>query len=379
MLRCSNANPFDVQLDDPYRELGLTPEASDADVKAAWRRLSARWHPDRNASPQALHKTQRINRALEEIRQARGRSDDGDDAAADRDTAPEEDAIEHPIKLSLEEAACGCERDVGGEVARTCAACSGSGVAHQPMACTQCGGEGRVRPSLWFAWPMPPVSCDACGGEGSIHLACGSCEGSGQLAPRRYRGRVQIPAGVRDGQVLQARVRLQGRDGPQLLNVRVSLRPHEFLALEADGTVRVEVPVDGFAWIAGRWIEVPTPYGLRQMRLQRGALTYRIRGEGFPAAPAGPRADCLVTVVPLFPEEWSTRQASMLDKLVAANTGDAASEAGARAKAWAKKVTAGWRGVRQVTEVPRCRRRSRPTVGLSRLTCSSACPWAGPR
>ena len=61
-----------MHVDDPYHELGLAPGCSDAEVKAAWRRLSARWHPDRNDSPQALRKIQRINRALEDIRKARG-------------------------------------------------------------------------------------------------------------------------------------------------------------------------------------------------------------------------------------------------------------------------------------------------------------------
>ena len=95
----------------------------------------------------------------------------------------------------------------------------------------------------------------------------------------------------------------------------------------------VEAALHGFAWVAGRWIDVPTPYGLQQMRLQRGARTYRIGGEGFPAAPSGHPADCLVSVVPLFPPEWTTRQQALLDKLVASNTGDRASDAGALAQA----------------------------------------------
>ena len=71
-------------------------------------------------------------------------------------------------------------------------------------------------------------------------------------AVSRRSGRVRIPAGVRDGHLLHALVRLGGREGQQALNVRVSLQPHEFFALEEDGTVKVEVPVDGFAWVAGR-------------------------------------------------------------------------------------------------------------------------------
>ncbi|AMO25265.1 hypothetical protein UC35_05555 [Ramlibacter tataouinensis] len=327
-----------MEIDDPYHELGLTAEATDAEVKAAWRRLTARWHPDRNASPQALSRIQRINRALEEIRGSRERKD-ADEAppAAEPD---DEDVVEHAISLSLEEAAAGCVRSVQGSIARTCALCTGSGLALKPTTCAQCGGQGRVKQSLWFPWLAQAVACEACGGQGSTHAACSCCGGSGEGSPLRYKGRIRIPAGVRDGHVLRARVRLQGEDGRQALDVRVSLAAHAFMALEPDGTVKVDVPVDGFAWVAGSWIEVPTPYGLRQMRLQRGALNYRMRGEGFPAALAGPRADCLVTVLPLFPPEWSKRQAALLDELVASNTGDGSGEAGARAQAWARTLAA---------------------------------------
>lgn len=318
-----------MEIDDPYSELGLTADASDADVKAAWRRLSARWHPDRNPSPHALHRIQRINRALGAIRDVRGQ-------------AVEEsgDVADHAISLSLEDAACGCIREVQGVIAQTCTRCAGSGFAAQPVTCAQCDGNGRVRQANWFPWLATQVVCDACSGQGSTRASCAPCAGSGQAAPRRYKSRIRIPAGVRHGHVLHASVALQGRKGQQALNVRVSLLPHDFMVLEDDGTIKVEVPIDGFAWTASRWTDVPTPYGLQQMRLQRGALTYRVRGAGFPTAPSGPRADCLVTVVPLFPAEWNKRQEALIDKLVALNTGDDTSAAGARARAWGERLAA---------------------------------------
>jgi hypothetical protein len=70
-----------LNVEESYSELGLDPDCSDAEIKTAWRRLAARWHPDRNASPQALRKIQRINRAVEEIRRARASfADSGDEA-----------------------------------------------------------------------------------------------------------------------------------------------------------------------------------------------------------------------------------------------------------------------------------------------------------
>jgi molecular chaperone DnaJ len=350
MLHCSTASESHVELDDPYRELGLTAEASDAEVKAAWRRLSAHWHPDRNASPQALQRIQRINRALEEIRNARGQASasasasssgaSGESTAAD--AASDEEAIDHAISLSLEEAATGCIRSVQGSIAQVCATCAGSGVADEPAPCGPCGGHGQLRQTLWFPWLSSTVACEACEGRGAVPVPCAACEGSGQAEPITYRSRIRIPPGVREGHVLHARVKRQGRAGPQSLNVRVHVRPHEFMAVQDDGCVQLEVPVDGFAWMAGRWIDVPTPYGMRQMRLQRGALAYRIREAGLPRRPSAPRADCLVTVVPLFPSEWSARQEALIDQLVASNTGDEETPAGVRGQAWQETVSR-WR------------------------------------
>ena len=84
--------------------------------------------------------------------------------------------------------------------------------------------------------------------------------------------------------------------------------------------MKFEVPVDGFAWIANRWIEVPTPTGLQQMRLRRGHLSYRIKGQGFLRKV---RTACGLHrhVVPLFPEELSSKQEAQIDRLIATNSG----------------------------------------------------------
>src|SRR6478735_6639118 len=114
-----------MHLDDPYHELGLPPDSSDAEVKAAWRRLSARWHPDRNDSPHALRKIQRINRALEDIRKARG---EPEAEAEEKPASACEPAVEHTVRLTLEEVVTGCVREVRGEVVEDCAECEGTGL-----------------------------------------------------------------------------------------------------------------------------------------------------------------------------------------------------------------------------------------------------------
>lgn len=331
-----------MEIDDPFQELGLTVEASDADVKAAWRRLSARWHPDRNSSPQALQRIQRINRALDDIQSAREQKPVSEPKPSSPAPQAQREPIEHTISLSLEEAASGCIRSVFGEIARECCICAGSGKAPEPQTCADCGGDGHVRQNLWFQWFPASARCGACEGRGSRQVTCSCCEGKGHLAPLSFRSRLRIPAGMRDGQLLHASVKLKGGNGDQPLDIRINVQPHAFLQLQDDGIIRLQIPVDGFAWVAGRWIEVPTLYGMRRMRLQRGALTYRMSEAGFPVTPSGAPADCLVTVIPLFPEHWSERQQEMLDALIQTNTEDEMTEAGTRIQAW-NKTLGTWR------------------------------------
>jgi len=322
-----------LDVDDSYKELGLTAQASDAEVKAAWRRLAARWHPDRNRTPQALKKIQRINRALEEIRRARG--DAPADAEPESGPQPSEpEPMNHTVELALEEAVAGCTREIRGELVDDCDECDGSGLEPQASSCEQCDGAGKIRKHLWFGWMPSTVECGACAGHGVTRHACGACEGSGKQAPKKYHCSAQIPPGARSGDVLHAFARLQGQKQKVPCHVRVELRPHEFFIVQADGTVKCEIPVDGFAWVANRWIEVPTPSGLRQMRLRRGHLVYRIRGKGLPSRESGSAADCLVTVVPLFPEELSREQEAQIDSLIATNSKARGTVAGKRVAAW---------------------------------------------
>jgi DnaJ-class molecular chaperone len=154
---------------------------------------------------------------------------------------------------------------------------------------------------------------------------------------------VQVPPGLRNGSVLEVSARVQGRHGdhPLRLRVRAELAAHAFFTTDSDGTVNCELPVDGFAWMANRWVEVPTPRGVRQMRLRRGNLSYRIKGVGLPWQEEGASGDCIVTVVPMFPEEFSREQEAAIDRLVASNSGATRTAAGQRIATW-KRAMESW-------------------------------------
>ena len=339
-----------MDVTNSYSELGLTAASTDAEIKAAWRRLAARWHPDRNDSPAALRKIQRINRALEQIRNSRrgaletgGETDENppsenEPAAQTREkrNAKPERTLHHTVHLTLEEAVAGCVKVLQGELVDDCADCAATGLQRHANECRACGGAGQVRQPLWFGWASTLVECSGCRGRGVVRQPCCACDGTGKARTRNYRCRVTIPPGARDGDLLHfpGRAQSQGGQYREALSVRIQLQPHEFFELAEDGTVKCEIPVDGFAWIANRWVQVPTPTGLQLMRLRRGHLGYRIKGQGFPSEQSGPRGDCIVTVVPLFPEEFSSKQEAQIDRLIATNSRSGGTAAGSRISEW---------------------------------------------
>jgi len=322
-------------IDHAYAELGLTAGASEAEVRAAWRRLVSQWHPDRNNAPGALGRMQRINTAYEQIRQggfAPGWTAANDTAAAPAAPAPAAPgrAIRRRVRLTLEEAALGCVKALRGKATEECGGCGGRGYRVLSGACGVCEGHGVVRHRAWYGWVSALATCSACHGERVARQVCDACEGAGRLA-RAYRHTVRIPAGVRHGDVLHDDA---GAGGIFELNVEVSA--HRFFVLDSDAVLRCEVPVDGFAWMADRWVDVPTLTGLQQMRLKRGHHVYRLRGQGFPLERAGPRGDYVVTVVPVFPDALSAEQEALLDRLSALSAGPL--------RAWQRSLQAWSRG-----------------------------------
>ncbi len=316
---------------EAYEELGVDPSVSDAELKATWRRLVATWHPDRNAAAGAARRMQHINKAYQHIRQLRDSEGDGadDDASDDTQAAqspasvePENDSSRkthaRKVRLSLEDAILGCTRTLRGRFAHSCNTCVGKGQRVLAQACVTCRGSGAVRKPTLFGWLWNEESCADCGGDGRQRESCDVCDGSGELSVA-YRRRVRFPAGVRDGHVLSVPTSRHG-DMEICLELEVEIEAHPLFALSGDGLLRCEMPVNGYAWMSGRWVEVPTPNGLQQMRLNRDALAYRLSGQGFPVSLRGPRGDFIVKVVPVFPAEDDPEQEALLDQLIASST-----------------------------------------------------------
>lgn len=316
---------------EAYKELGLNPSASDAQLKTTWRRLVAAWHPDRNAAAGAGRRMQLINKAYQHIRQLRDGVGNGLDVAGDNSSeAAQSAASEAPeaqtpanthvrkVRLSMEDAILGCTRMLRGHFTHTCHDCVGKGQRVLAQACGTCRGSGAVRKAALFGWLWNLEECADCGGDGRQRAPCDACDGSGEKAVA-YRRRVRFPAGLRAGHVLSVPASRHG-DMEIGLELQVEIEPHPFFILDDDGLLRCEMPVNGYAWMAGRWVDVPTPDGAQQLRMKRDALVYRLRGQGFPSAPRGPRGDYHVKVVPVFPTQDDPVHEALLDQLIANST-----------------------------------------------------------
>ena len=367
---------MEQDIDNAFAELGLTRDATELEVKAAWRRLVSQWHPDRNDSSTAVAKIQRINRAFEAIRQVGfratqrpsgadgstpGRSEesqrdhkgaDGDDPFHDVEEASASEfvdsgtasrkaseqhrrTINRKVKLTLEEAAFGCAKVLRGKVTDSCSTCEGTGYRVMGGHCPQCQGSGAVRQRTWFGWVGTQTECDACRGGGIARRTCGTCDGAGKSEARGYEVTVRFPHGVRDGDLLHVDGRRHKPGSiPGDLSIRVEVLEHDFLKLDKDGTVRCDVPVDGFAWIANRSIDVPTLSGLQMIQLHRDQLCYRLSGHGFPVERRGPRGDQLTAITPIFPQRLTTDQQILLDRLIATTSGPDAKQLDDRLRGW---------------------------------------------
>lgn len=332
---------------DPYEELGLTADATLAQCKKAYRRLAARWHPDRNADPLAVRRMQRINEAYRQLcEQADAVADEvGTEAPVEPDPPEPQDAsppphpkpkrkwwerdwgkprwepdgevvprhLAHEAEITLEAAAFGCVHRVQGLITDLCPDCQGVGRWVSPRTvCHVCEGDGRVPGTRASSW----VVCGHCQGDGCERQPCESCGGSGELASARaYHYEVRIPAGLRDGQTVVLRgqgQRCGARHADLVLTLR--LRAHPLFSWRADQTLSCTVPVDLFTVLAHGVVQVPTLEGhLIKLALADGA-EQTLADMGFPNQD-GSRGPLHVVLQTLTPTVYSPAQQALLAQL----------------------------------------------------------------
>ncbi len=324
---------------DAYTLLGVSPGVDQHELKRAYRRMAMRWHPDRNADPDAPEQFKALRTAYESLIATVGTpatEDTEAQARAETAAAPADEPAEEPapprgadrrmdLSLTLEEAFLGCTSEVVLARGVVCESCSGSGEEALSVSrlCEPCRGSGRLRDADGLA------RCASCGGRGYRSTQpCSACAGSGC----QQRGRtisVGVPAGLVDGDEL----RLAGegepctdpRGLPGDLRLRIVLAPHPIFRRDRRNLL-VQRPVSALRMLIGGELRVPYPGGSKRIVVEPGvahARAVNVAGAGFPPTRGRPAGDLIVELVPHLPQAPDARVRSLIEQLDAELARDA--------------------------------------------------------
>ncbi len=355
----------DVQ--DLYAVLGVSHEASEDEIKRAYRKLARELHPDVNQDPQAGERFRQIAAAYEILSDPQKRRQYdmfGGQATPDlfpfgdifdvffgggfgrrgarprRTRAQRGGDVFAEVSLTLEEAAFGAQREVPIDSLETCTRCQGNGCepGTLPTRCSRCGGTGEVQDvqRSIFGTIMTARTCTACEGTGQeILQRCTRCGGDGRLSSREVVT-VDVPAGVSDGMELRVSgAGDSGRQGGQTgdLYVAVRVSPHPMFDRRGQDLHAVlDVPMTQAA--LGAEYDVPTLDGTERVRVhpgtQAGAVV-RLRGHGIPHLGRRGRGDLYLTVVVHTPAGMKRQERELVERLAEAR-GEAVGKSPAPAK-----------------------------------------------
>jgi len=366
---------------DYYEVLGVNRDASEDEIKKAYRRLAMKYHPDRNPdNPKAEEHFKEAKEAYEVL------SDPNKRAAYDRyghaGVDPSAAAaggyssyssfaeafgdifsdifgagagrpggragvyrgadLRYNLEITLEQAAHGTETKIRIPTTETCDTCNGSGAkpGTQPKTCPTCDGHGQVRLQQGFF--SIQQTCPRCHGIGKfIPDPCNTCHGAGRVKTHKTLS-VKIPAGVDEGD----RIRLAGEGEPGInggppgdLYVQLHIKPHPIFRRDHDD-LHCEMPISFVTAALGGEIEIPTLDGSAKIRIPpetQSGKVFRLRGKGIKGVRSNVHGDLYCHVVVETPVNLTEKQKALLREFEAL-TQDNSERHNPRAKSWMNRV-----------------------------------------
>ncbi|MES9946011.1 molecular chaperone DnaJ [Candidatus Thiodiazotropha sp. CDECU1] len=344
---------------DYYEVLGVNKNASEADIKKAYRRLAMKYHPDRNTGDtgdDAEVKFKEAKEAYEILTDAQKRATydqfghagvdpsmgggfgggnanfsdifgdvfgdifGGGRGGAGGSRVHRGADLRYNLQLSLEDAVAGTTVKIRVPTLVKCDVCAGSGArkGSSPKTCDTCGGHGQVRMQQGFF--SVQQTCPRCHGKGTmIEDPCPSCHGQGRIQEHKTLS-VKVPPGVDSGD----RIRLAGEGEagehggpPGDLYVQVAVKPHDIFSRE-DNHLYCEVPISFAIAALGGELEVPTLDGKVILKIPAGTQTgrlFRMRGKGVKPVRGGPMGDLMCRVLVETPVKLTGEQEELIKRL----------------------------------------------------------------
>lgn len=354
---------------DYYDVLGVSKDASDTDIKRAFRRLAKEYHPDLNKEPDAEEKFKEIQEAYAVLSDENkrkqydqfghaafqgGQSGFGGAGGFDfsgfdfsdifdnmfgegfgfsssrhrgRTRASGSDKLIR-MRLSFKEAIYGCKKDLDLDYYEDCKKCDGRGGSGEKT-CTKCHGSGTItaQQNTLFGSFLTKTTCDECDGTGKIYSnICDSCHGRGKKKVSKTIT-VNIPKGVDTGE----RLRIPGKGGEAPkggkngdLYLEFIVEDHDFFIREGNN-IYLEVPLTITEAALGCKKEIPTIWGNIKLTIPAGTDTgdkQRAKGKGIENESSGKKGDMYFIMKVITPKKLSREQKQLLEKLDNSNLKD---------------------------------------------------------